>query len=173
MRTNGGRVKKSILLKNWMTVPEAAEILSNSLKCEVTEADLLQYACDKHLKLSVNIVNSAKVRRTKAVPWEDTEWLLFPTKGNKNPFSPETSLGNSKCPPILEALWKKVPEDKREFVIPFLISRKIDDNRFLIHDQQITEISGICDLPMIGAELRDVEHQYSLLTDGPVVEGAA
>lgn len=162
-------VNKFTTLKKWLTVPDVAKRFSNFFDEDITEADVLQQALDGHFKISINIVRPVKVRRTKVVAWDGTEWLMFPRMMNKNPLPPEQTLGNAKCPPILEALWKRIPEDERKMFMPVLLGRRIDDERFLILDQQITEISGIFDLPMIGDERLDVEYQYHLLTGGAVV----
>ena len=161
-------------LKTYLNIPEAAKYFSNSFGENITEADVFQFALDGHLKLSVNIVNPVKVRRAKAVPWEETEWMLFPKLDYDEtippaPLPPEKTSGNTKCPPQLQTCWNGIPEELQSHCIPVLLSKKINNNQFLIFDNQITKISGICDLPMIGSERLDVEHQYHLLTGGPVV----
>jgi len=50
-------------LKKWLTIPEAAKSLSKLMEEEVSEADILRFALDGHLTLSVNIVNTAYARR--------------------------------------------------------------------------------------------------------------
>lgn len=155
-------------LKKWFTVQEAAKRLSNSFGEDISEADVLQQALDGNLKISIKIVDSVKARRTKVITWGEAEWLMFPMS-SIHPLPPEMTFGNAKCPPILQALWQRIPEDERGKFTPVLLARKIDGNRFLVIEQQITEISGIYDLPMIGDERLDVEHQYHLLTGGPNV----
>lgn len=161
-------MNKFTTLKKWLTVPEAAKRLSNSFGEDISEADVLQQALDGNLKISTNIVSSVKARRTKVVAWDDTEWLMLPTR-SKDPLPPELTFGNAKCPPMLQAWWARIPEDERKEFTPALCDRRIDDKRFLMLDQPITEIRGIYDLPMIGGERLDVEHQYHLLIGGPVV----
>lgn len=48
-------------------------------------------------------------------------------------------------------------------------SLNIDNDRFLNLDKDVTVISGVWDLPMIGGEQLDIEHQYQQLTGGPAV----
>ena len=162
-------MKKFTDMKEWLTVADAAKRLSYYFGDDISEADVLQHALDGHFTMSINIVSPAKVRRSKVVAWDGTEWLMVPRLMNRNPLPPELTLGNAKCPPMLEALWKRIPEDERELVMPVLLGRKINDEHFVILDQKITEINGICDLPMIDDERLDVVHQYHLLTGGPVV----
>ena len=45
------------MLKEWLTVPDAAKRLSVIFGEEVTEADVLRLALDGHLKLSIYFVN--------------------------------------------------------------------------------------------------------------------
>lgn len=169
-RKRGDVVSKLFKLKEWLTVLDAAEHLSITLGENISEADVLRLALDRHLKLSANFVNNAKVRRTKVVQWEDAEWLLFPmmTPRMDNDLPPEMTAGTAECPPILQSLWDKIPESERKEYRPFLLPINID-GKLLDHDQNVTEISGIFDLPMIGGERLDIEHKFQQLTGGPVV----
>lgn len=162
--------------KKFYTVPEAAQWLTNALIKNntnvITEADLFQLALDGHLKLSVNFVNRAMARRTKAVTWEETEWLLlprlFPRLDSDEPAPTELLLGTDKCPPKLKKMMEDIPADKRKNFLPILLQHDID-NKLLALDQCLTEITGIWDLPMVGSEQLDVEYQYQQFTGGPVV----
>ncbi|WP_157198073.1 hypothetical protein [Methylomonas sp. DH-1] len=49
---------KIFKLKRFLTLPEAAQRLSVGLGEEVKETDILQFALDGHLTLSVNFVNT-------------------------------------------------------------------------------------------------------------------
>lgn len=53
--------------------------------------------------------------------------------------------------------------------IPVVMGINIDDKRILELAKKVETISGIWDLPMIGAERLDVEHAYQQLTGGPEV----
>lgn len=65
---------KLFKLKKWLTVPEAARHLTNLFDEEVTEADVLRLALDRHLKLSVYFVNHAYARQGgKFLPYEEWE----------------------------------------------------------------------------------------------------
>jgi len=64
---------KLLKLKKWLTIPEAARHLSNLFEEEVSEADVLRLALDRHLKLSVYFVNHTYARQgAKFLPFE--EW---------------------------------------------------------------------------------------------------
>lgn len=56
--------------REWLTVAEAAQHLSNGLDEEVTEADVLRLALDGHLKLSVYFVNGNMARCGKVIKLE-------------------------------------------------------------------------------------------------------
>jgi hypothetical protein len=77
-------MNKLIKLKNWLTVPEAAKHLTGIFKDEeVTEADILRFALDGHLTLSVNFVNKTTGIRGQLVPLyeakktrlDDEQWI--------------------------------------------------------------------------------------------------
>jgi len=57
--SNKPTVEKSklFMLKQWLTIPDAARYLSIILGEEVSEADVLMLAIDGHLTLSINFVN--------------------------------------------------------------------------------------------------------------------
>jgi len=166
-------VNKFFVLKKWLALPEAAKQISESVGNDTTEADLMQAALDGLLKISVNIVNPVKVRRATVASLEEVDWLMFPipcVNGvRRTKSSPKFASENAECPRILRKLWNLIPENERGNFIPVPLGRPIDEKRFLVLDQEITEVRGICDLPMIGDERRDIEHQYHLLTGGPVV----
>ena len=156
-------------LKEWLTVPDVAKHLSTILDTDITEADVLRLALDKHLKLSINFVNKAAVKHTKDISWKDTEWILFPRPNTEDPLPPETNMEDEGCPLMLQALWSMIPEGKRKYYFPVLLSKNIDGKRFLANEPNITEVSGVWDLPLIGSERLDIEHQFQQLTGGPVV----
>ncbi|OIQ76137.1 hypothetical protein GALL_421890 [mine drainage metagenome] len=157
-------------LKEWLTVADAAKHLSIVLGEEVTEADVLRLALDGHLKLSVNFVNHAEAKRGKYVSWEETEWTLFPSKlmRPKAPFSP-TDMKTLECPTNLLEQWNEIPDHEKCDFYPLLHSLNVDGERFINLSKEVTTISGVWDLPMIGNEQLDIEHEYQHLTGGPAV----
>jgi hypothetical protein len=46
----------------------------------------------------------------------------------------------------------------------------ISEEEVLELDESVVTLTGIWDLPMLGAERLDVEHSYQMLTSGPAVE---
>jgi len=61
-------MSKLINRKIWLTVQDAARHLSIVFNEEVSEADVLRFALDGHLQLSVNFVNHAEAKRGKVIP---------------------------------------------------------------------------------------------------------
>lgn len=165
-------MSKLFKLKEWLTVADSARHLTIAFGEEVIEADVLRFALDGHLQLSVNFVNHAHARCGQIVPWEETEWLLVPpliktpTKEREQGSTPDKVL---KCPPKLQALWNEIPPNERGELIPILRSLKIDDERFLTLSDKVVTITGVWDLSMIGNEQLDIEHAYQNLTGGPAV----
>ena len=80
-------MKKLFKLKKWLTVPETARHLSIVFGEEVSEADVLRFTLDRHLKLSVNFVNHAKGMFGNVVPLSEVRTApgLF-TKEGEEPY---------------------------------------------------------------------------------------
>lgn len=162
-------MSKLYKLREWLTVAEAAKQLSISFGEEVTDADVLRLALDGHLRLSVYFVNHAKARCGKVIPWEETDWWLFPDLGGRATKRARQELEGRPCPPKLEALTSELAPDEREKFYPLMRSLNIDGERFLTLSENVTTLQGVWDLPMIGGERLDVEHEFHNLTDGPAV----
>lgn len=165
-------------LKQWLTIEDAAEHLSTVCGEEVTEADVLRLALDGHLTLSVNFVNHARAKRGKVVSWMDTEWRMI--RGLRVDCSPKITTAppdaeinkGVEAPTQLQALfdeWAQLPEEEKARTAPLITSINIGGERYLTLDREVRSIKGVWDLPMIGGERLDVEHQYQCLTGGPAV----
>jgi hypothetical protein len=124
-----------------MTLSEAAKHLSGTCGEEIAIADILRLALDGYLQLSVNFVNQAEARLGQIVGPDDVTWIELPLPG-KNKLE-----GTTKIPDCLS----------------------IGNENYLKFQEGIVSIKGVWDLPMIGSEELDVEHQYQLLTGGPEV----
>jgi hypothetical protein len=133
-------MKKLLKLKQWLTVPDAARHLGIHFGADVSEADVLRYALDGHLTLSVYFVNHARGRcgRGPAVPIPDAKWRFI-----------QMSDGG----------W-----------VHSIDGVMIEQNGVIEYAEQITVLDGIWDLTMLGSERLDVDHQYQILTGGPAVD---
>jgi len=140
---------KLFKLKEWLTVPETAQHLSNIFGEDVKRSDVLRLALDGHLKLSVNFVNHAKAKSGKVVPYEDVEWDEFP--------------------PDLVDTMPNIPDEAKGKQVLVMKSLQFNKDRYLNIDEKVITINGVWDLPMIGNEQLDIEHKYQQLTGGPEI----
>jgi len=150
-------------LKEWLTVREAAQHLSIVFGEEVSKADVLQLALEGHLKLSVNFVNHAYARRGKIVCISETDFLAAIKAGNlpdelrRRTVSVEIMRPDTGVP------------DERKKAATYLRSLKLYNDRYLSLSSDVTSITGIWDLPMLGGEGLAVEHAYQMMTGGPKI----
>lgn len=135
-------MSKLFKLKAWLTLDEAVNHISTVLGESATKTDLLRFALDGYLTLSVNFVNHAKARKGKWVKTEDVQFYLIETdilSGEKleNPIS--------------------MPLNNELFV---------SDDNWISLDKPVESVSGVWDLAMVGAETLDIEHLYQQSTSG-------
>jgi hypothetical protein len=69
-------MSKLFKLKEWLILDEVAAHISNVLGEPATVADLLRFALDGHLKLSIDFVNHTQAKKGKWVKTEDVEFVL-------------------------------------------------------------------------------------------------
>jgi hypothetical protein len=134
-------MSKLFKLKKWLTVPDAAKHLTTVFGEEVTEADVLRFALDGELKLSIQLVNGAYGRPCVPVNIEELEWDEMPNL---------CGVGVLKIPKH-GRIWQ---DGKGVFQVLKGVTQ-LDDS--------------VWDLPMTGGERVDVEFRYQLLTNGPEV----
>lgn len=135
-------MKKLLKLKEWLTLPDAARHLSLVFEEEVTEADLLRFAFDAHLQLSVRFVNPATARPGKLVPIKEAECEVVPSL-----------VGEGEVP-----LYKG----------PVLSSNGVETDVIEL-ENSLVKLEGVYDLPLYGSERLDIEHAYQQFTGGPLV----
>ncbi len=145
-------MSKLIKLREWMTVPDTARYLSLTLEEEVTEADILRLALDRHLVLSVNFVNGVYARIGRIITQKELE---------DNQVPPEMTDAFAGGAPL--------PDEMRKLFIKHAsFLARIGDMLYVFTDKN-KSLDGVWDLPLIGSERLDIEHRYQQLTDGPVV----
>lgn len=133
-------MSKLLALKQWVTVADAANYLSDAFDEDVSESDVLHLAIEGRLQLSVHFVNHAKAKEMKLLPLEEADSFLgIPVQGHE-PY--DVVLG-----------------------IPWKSGRVLAE----VKNSRVKTISGIWDLPMVGNERIDVEKKYQSLTGGPDV----
>lgn len=163
-------MSKLLKFKSWLTLQDAANRLSISAGEPVSEADILRLGLDGHLKLSVHFVNHARARMGKVVPWSETRWSFAPPmfEGTEGQALTEADIV-STTPEHLQKLWRETPIEFRDKYRPFLMSLVIDETRFLNLASEVSTLTDVWDLPMLGNEKLDVERAYQQLTGGPNV----
>jgi hypothetical protein len=80
-------VRKLLQLKRWLTLPDAAQYLSDSLGEDVYKSDVLRLALDGELVLSVHFVNHAKALCGRTVPLADAKRHVMPSLDGKGVFT--------------------------------------------------------------------------------------
>lgn len=138
-------MSKLLKLKSWLTIEETASRLSVSAGELVTEADVLRYALEGHLTLSVYFVNHALGRPTRIEPLGAKHFSSSP---------PSNEYG----PPIYWLSEGELLPSEKEVLI------------FEGDEQKPEHLKGVWDLMMFGAEKLDVECEYQDLIGGPDVK---
>ncbi len=149
-------------LKEWVTVEEAASIITKICEEDVTYADVLRLALDGHLRLSVYFVNYAMGKRGKVSRHSPEELSAAISSGNL-----PTDLKWHTWPRgAMAALRPDLSPEEAEKHTVMLMSLRLDKDRYLTLDDRVTTLKGVWDLPMIGNEHLDIEHEYQQLTSG-------
>ncbi|MCP3928006.1 MAG: hypothetical protein GY705_02760 [Bacteroidetes bacterium] len=141
MENNNLNIPRKLLkLKGWLTVSDTALQLSNLFGEEISEADVYKLAIDKHLKLSVNFLNSTSVS--------------YEVINAQNVFSISAYLGvrlDDFTREYLDIMKNQLSDLQKSKKLPCRISR----------------ISGVWDLQMKGGERCIVEDIYRELNNFP------
>lgn len=151
-------------LKEWLTLDRAAKHLSAVFQEEVTEADILRFARQKHLTLSVCFPNLTKAKSGQIVRYPRRDL--------------EASLAKSNLPAELE--WALLsPEEARSLPDlperaegePVLVIRilKIDADHYVKFTGPVRTVGGVLDLPMIGGEQLDIENEFQRRMNGQAI----
>ena len=134
-------MSKLFKLKKWLTLSEAANHLSLVLEEDIAESDVLQFALDGDLTLSVQFVNPAYGGMCVQVDPNEVVWNEFPSLPVVDPFI-------------------YTPRDGRVW--------QTGDISFQVADH-VRKLKGVWDLPMTGGERIDVQSEYQKLMGGPAV----
>lgn len=173
-KSHSGRL---LSLKEWLTLDDTAKHLSIVFGEEVSRADVLRLALDRHLTLSVDFVNRARAKKGRLAPLEDCLFTVLPpvsaglAKGDATNDLDRLQIGRRLTYSELSEL-SPADQDRIKnhelLIVPDAIN--FGDGRFLILEQKVESLSGVWDLPMVGGEEIDVQHRYQMETDGPSVD---
>lgn len=135
-------MSKLFKLKDWLTLEETANHISNVLGEPVSLSDIYRLALDKHLNLSANFINGAQAITGKFVKTEDIEF-----KEVKNNFFTGEKL-------------------EKPYSTPANYETYVSDDLWVSLGSKVVSIRGLWDLTMIGSEALDIEHYYQQETSG-------
>ena len=144
-------MSKLLNLKEWVTIEDAARHLSIMFGEQVAEPDILRLALDGHLTLSVNFVNGAYARAGCIKEASEARHIDVPVG--------LSAAEKAKSPGEYQGGWEKL-----------CMGIALDDSTKVIDlEDEVVELHGVYDLPMIGGEQLDIERRFQRMTDGPAV----
>lgn len=170
-------------LKSWLTLEEAALHLSSIISEEVSLSDILQLGLEGHLKLSVNLVNKAYLRKGEVKDLMETSVILymhdgrFPLLSSAEkviPGSLEEECRNLSGKPYGQIIEQCSDElayavaERRVLTAP--LGDHVNGKDYVRFSGGIIDATGIWDLPMLAGERISIEEYYQILTGGPEVE---
>lgn len=157
---------KLFKLKKFLTLPEAAQRLSVSLGEEVKETDILKFALDGHLILSVNFVNVATAVQGHFGDDRDRIYGFLAREIQKLDMEicPLPDSSESEKSETLERIKDLLDESKNP---PFRHDTLLTQNdTYYEFDDKVVMLPGIYDLPMIDGERVDIDRRYQKLENG-------
>ncbi|CED72187.1 putative uncharacterized protein [Aliivibrio wodanis] len=137
-------MSKLFKLKSFFTLDEAIRYLSDSLEEPVSLSDIYRLAMDKHLTLSVRLINQAVAIKGQIVSGQDGDLVQL-----------QTDLVTGEA---LDEPYSVCIDDD---AIP------IDINKWFLIDGKVHVVDGVWDLVMIGMEALEIERLYQNEVNGP------
>jgi len=137
-------------LKEWLTLDDVSRHLSNVFAEEVSKADVLRFALDGRLMISVRILNGATAKCGPLISAEAAEYISFPS--DLKSAMAASSEGE------YQGTYLQVPKGV-----------SLSSGEVIALADDVCSLRGIYDLPMIGGEQLHVERMYQELTHGPDV----
>lgn len=144
-------------LKKWLTLSEAAKHLTSAFKVDVAESDVLKFALNGDLTLSVKFVNPAYGSNCLKYNVEEEAKLeldsFLRTNERKPAFNDGSSIIDENQISYLQNL--HLQEDGRIW----------QSGGYLWQTKtHVKKLVGVWDLPMVGGERIEVEREYQKLT---------
>ncbi|PSV19683.1 hypothetical protein C0W44_14135 [Photobacterium leiognathi subsp. mandapamensis] len=137
-------MSKLFKLKKFVTIEEAAKYLSSSLEESVSLSDIYRLVIDKHLTLSVRLINPEFAVKGQIVNGHDGDWVQL-----------QTDLVTGE---VLDEPYSVCINDN---------SVPIGTNKWFMFDEQVHVVDGVWDLAMIGMESLHIERLYQNEVNGP------
>lgn len=168
---------KLFKLKRWLTLDEAADHLGSVLNEKVTVADILRLALDRHLIISMNIVNGVSCCKGVRVPIDQAPLLIANRRwaqGEGQGLIPADLTGYpGDDDPKGQHRWCVDNYSRFESGELIAIPRAatFTEDHCYLFEKEISSVSGVWDLPMLGSEGLDVQHLLQNIIEGPEVTG--
>lgn len=137
-------MSKLFNLKKFFTLDEATRYLSDSLEEPVSLSDIYRLAMDKHLALSVRLINQAFAIKGQIVSGQDGDLVQL-----------QTDLVTGEALDVPYSVY--IDDD----AIP------VDVNKWFLFDGKVHVVDGVWDLVMIGMESLEIERLYQNEVNGP------
>jgi hypothetical protein len=138
-------MSKLLRLRKWLPLADAARVLSGLMEEDISESDLLRLALDRQLTLSAHFVNGAWVR----------EWVVLGDKSAKSTDVPRSA----------EVDFPELPESAP--IVGGAIRLSEGDPLMQLMGPVMLSEPDVWDLPMISANVVEVEREYQRLRGGP------
>lgn len=142
---------KLFQLKKWLTISDAAKQLTSFLSEDVSEADIYQLALDGNLIISVYFPNGISAKKGKLIQYDEVKWNGFP-----DPDDWERVIGADGKPHMIHKNTKPLIHMPDALLVDGDVP--MQDARWLRLEERVSNIDGLWDLAMIGAERLDIEH---------------
>ena len=180
-------------MKQWLSLADAAKYLSIVCSQEVTEADILQFAINGQLELSLYLINDTMAKCCRIVDYEkatldaDIAKSVFPDELKRKdlPNKMIETLKMKMTDMINEGVlygdlhyifredsrWMNLDSLEKSMLEIITDLLRIDKDRYVIEDSYETLAAGLWDLSMIGNERREVNRRHHNLNSGQATVG--
>lgn len=156
--TTGDYVSNLLRLNKWLTLSEAAKHLTSVIKVDIAESDVLKFALNGDLTLSVNFVNPAYGSNCVKYKEEKEE--------AKRDF--DSFFGENERLPVWDDGFNIIDESHISYQQDLHLHEDgqiWQSGGYLWQTKtQVTKLVGVWDLPMVGGERIEVEREYQKLT---------
>ncbi|MDD2660280.1 MAG: hypothetical protein PHY54_11485 [Methylococcales bacterium] len=179
---------KLLKLKKWLTLPDAAKHLSAVCKNEISEADILHFAIDGDLKLSIRLFRNTTAISCRAVHYKKADLDIDIANG----IFPDVFKRRDLPTAIIESISKSFVENMIEGIQPYELSdsyalecekeriiieksmldmaidylRTNDEDQYLVEESLTQLKEGVWDLSMLGTELLELQRRHYKLISG-------
>ncbi|OIQ65842.1 hypothetical protein GALL_525960 [mine drainage metagenome] len=148
-------------LKKWLTLSEAAKHLTSVIKVDVAESDVLKFALNGDLTLSVKFVN----------PAYGSNCVKYSENQEEAMRHCDSFFGENERLLVWDDGFNIIDENHISYLQNLHLQEdgriwQSGDNLWQTKTH-VRKLEGVWDLPMVGGERIEVEREYQKLTGGP------